>query len=188
VFEGHHMSHLEIRRFGIMEHLIPANWRRTIEHLRDEIHHTLDRWLHRQQQQHPDETAVQPWTPSSTGGPMMDFPASMIMGSPMLDVEETADNVVVTAELPGLEKEDFTVEMSGEWLRIRGEKKQQSEQRGRDYYYAERRYGAFSRAVALPCEVDADQANADYKNGVLWITLPKTAGAKARRINVEVKS
>lgn len=171
-----------------MDHLVPARWRHAIEHLREEIHHTLDRWFHRQQHPDTENAIVQHDLPVSTGGAIRGFPATMVTGGPVIDVEETDNDVVVAAELPGLEKEDIAVEMHGDWLRIRGEKKQESEQRGQGYYYAERRYGAFSRTIALPCEVDADQAAASYKNGVLRITLPKTAAAKSRRIDVDVKT
>jgi HSP20 family protein len=84
----------------------------------------------------------------------------MLSGGPVVDLEETDDNIIVTAELPGLDKDDFTVEISGERLSIRGEKKQETEEQGREYYYAERRYGAFARVVALPCEIDADKVEA----------------------------
>jgi HSP20 family protein len=170
-----------------MEYRIPTRWRHAVEHLRDEIHRVLERWFHRQQY-HDTDAVGRYELPVSTGGMIRDLPTAMVTGGPVIDIEETANDVVVAAELPGLEKEDITVEMHGDWLRIRGEKKQESEQRGEGYYYAERRYGAFSRTIALPCEVDADQATANYKNGVLKITLPKTAAAKSRRIDVEVKT
>jgi hypothetical protein len=77
--------------------------------------------------------------------------------------------------------------LSGERLIIRGEQKQSSERHGRDYYYAERSYGAFMRILPLPCEVDAEHAQARYKNGVLRVTLPKTAQAKSKRVKVQVR-
>jgi HSP20 family protein len=104
-----------------------------------------------------------------------------------MDIEETDTEIIVTAELPGLDKDDFTVDISGNRLRIRGEKKRSSEKQEHGYYYAERSYGAFARTVPLPCDIDADRATATSKNGTLRITLPKTEQAKANRIKVQVQ-
>jgi HSP20 family protein len=113
------------------------------------------------------------------------LPAVFRNGMPALDVVDEGDQVRVTAELPGLEKDDFEVEVNGDRLCIRGERKSDREERKGEYYYSERSYGSFSRSVALPAEVDSDKAKATYKNGVLHITLPKTEAAKGRRITVE---
>jgi HSP20 family protein len=111
----------------------------------------------------------------------------MFSTGPGLDVAETDDKVVVTAELPGLDQEDIAVDVSGDRLVIRGEKKAAMEKKGREYYYAEQSYGAFARTVVLPCEVDADKALAKYKNGVLRLSLPKTEQARTRRVQVKVR-
>lgn len=97
------------------------------------------------------------------------------------------DALLVTAELPGFDRDDFTVEVTGERLVIRGEKKQTSTRNGQGYTYTERRYGAFARAMRLPCEVETDKAQATYKNGILRLTLPKTARARASRVKVRVR-
>ena len=157
-----------------MTQLIPASWKHTLETLRAEMHHLCDRWLPRRA--HAVAPAEPPWASSL-----------VLAGGPCVDVEETEDDVIVTAELPGLEKEDFTVSLSGDRLTIHGEKKTSTEETGRHYYYAERRYGAFTRTLTVPCEVDADHARATYKNGVLRLTLPKTAQAKARRVAVTIR-
>ena len=94
--------------------------------------------------------------------------------------------MIVRAELPGLRSEDFTVETTADRLTIRGEKSVESEEQGRGFHRVERRYGAFVRSVALPCEVDRDRAEASYRNGVLRVTLPKTEAAKASRIKINV--
>jgi HSP20 family protein len=143
----------EMGKVSVMAQLIPANWRRGLERLRGELHRAIDQWQHRRVRSHDREVEV--WSPSL-----------MLSGGPVVDLEETDDNIIVTAELPGLDKDDFTVEISGERLSIRGEKKQETEEQGREYYYAKRRYGAFARVVALPCEIDADKVKARYKNGV----------------------
>jgi HSP20 family protein len=105
----------------------------------------------------------------------------------MIDLEETEDEVIVQAELPGLNKDDFTVEVSGNRLVLRGEKRHETEEQRQGYYYAEHSYGTFARVIALPCEVDAGKAVATYRNGLLRITLPKTAQAKAKRLSVHVQ-
>jgi HSP20 family protein len=151
---------------------VPVRWGDPLERVRDEMHTMLDRWLAPWRGEENDEWPA---------------PAPFFGGGPLIDVEETDDEVMVRAELPGLDENDFTVELTADRLILRGEKRQEAEERRRGYYYAERSYGAFARAIALPCEVDADKATAKYKNGVLRVTLPKTAQAKARRITVQVR-
>jgi HSP20 family protein len=157
-----------------MAQIVPARWKHALENLREEVHHVLDRWLSRRA--HVSDRNEGPWAP-----------ARIFSAGPGLDVAETDDEVIVTAELPGLDKEDFAVDVSGERLVIRGEKKAAIERKGRESYYAEQSYGAFARTVALPCEVEADKALAKYKNGVLRLTLPKTEQARARRVQVKIR-
>lgn len=192
-----------------MAQWIPDTWRRALVRLRDDIQNALARWLPRWGKE--KDTAYQvpvrrstpvewirddllsvfdrwlsPWRWGDVGDEIWPSPF-VFAGGPMVDVEETDDAVVVQAELPGLEKEDFTVEVSGNRLILRGEKRHEAEEQRHGYYYTERRYGAFTRVIPLPCEVEADSATAKYKNGLLRITLPKTARAKARRITVPVR-
>jgi HSP20 family protein len=101
--------------------------------------------------------------------------------SPRVDVAETDKEVVVSAELPGLDDEDIDVSLSRGMLTISGEKKQEKEKKGRNYYRVERSYGSFRRSVRLPAEVDTGKVDAVFRKGVLTITLPKTAEAKARK-------
>jgi HSP20 family protein len=108
-------------------------------------------------------------------------------GGPTIDLEETDNEVIVWAELPGLDKDDFTAEVMGNRLVLRGAKRHETEERRQGYYYAERSYGAFARAIALPCVVDVGKATATHKNGLLRITLPKTAQAKANRVTVQAR-
>jgi HSP20 family protein len=115
------------------------------------------------------------------------LPAVFDWGMPAMDVVEEDDKVRVTAELPGLEKDDFNVEVVGDRLIIRGEKKTDCEKKEGDYYYSECSYGSFSRSVDLPAEVDVDKAEATYKNGRLSLTLPKTEAAKSKRVKVAVE-
>jgi HSP20 family protein len=100
--------------------------------------------------------------------------------SPRVDVAETDNEIVVSAELPGLDDEDIDVSLSRGMLTISGEKKQEKEKKGRSYYHVERTYGSFQRSVALPSNVDTSKVDAVFRKGVLTITLPKTGGGKAR--------
>jgi len=103
---------------------------------------------------------------------------------PRLEVIEREGEYVVTAELPGLEEKDFQVEVHGNVLTLRGEKRseQAGEREGR--HFTERVYGEFRRGIELPVEVQSDKASASFKNGVLAVTLPKAETAKVRNIPV----
>jgi HSP20 family protein len=115
------------------------------------------------------------------------WPANMFSTPvPAINVEEGPDEVVVTAELPGLDKKDFRVQLQDQRLILQGEKKASREEKKRNYYYAESSYGSFYRAIPLPCEVDADHIQANCKHGVLKVRLPKTEKAKASTIQVQV--
>lgn len=105
---------------------------------------------------------------------------------PSLDLYEEKDSVVVKAELPGMKKEDVEVNLAGENLTIKGEKKEDKEVKEDDYYRRERSYGSFLRTVALPCEVKSDEIKASFKDGVLEIRMPKTEEAKKKSIAVKI--
>jgi HSP20 family protein len=104
--------------------------------------------------------------------------------APPLDIEETEDAIVVRAELPGMNKEDIKVSLSGDTLTIAGERKQESEKKGKTYFRVERAYGKFQRTVTLPAEVEGDKAKASYKAGVLELVLPKSEKSKAKEITI----
>jgi len=107
---------------------------------------------------------------------------------PRLDVTEDAKAFTVTAELPGLGEKDIDLSISGDTLTIRGEKKEEKEDTSRNYYYSERSYGSFTRAIPLPGQVETDKVSANFKKGVLTITLPKTAEAVEAARKIEVKT
>lgn len=114
------------------------------------------------------------------------FTTSMGTGLvPALDVEETDKNVVVRAELPGVEAKNVELFIRDNVLTIQGEKSQEEETKEHDYIRSERRYGSFRREIALPAEVDAAKVEAKYHNGVLTITVPKTAEREAKRIEIK---
>ena len=106
---------------------------------------------------------------------------------PSLDVSETKNELVVKAEVPGMDAKDIDISLSDGMLTIKGEKKQEKEEKEADYHLVERSYGAFVRSVQLPKEVKADKINASYKDGVLKITLPKSEEAKKKEIKIKVE-
>jgi HSP20 family protein len=107
---------------------------------------------------------------------------------PVVDVRETADEIQVSAELPGIAPEDVSVTVENGVLTISGEKKQEvvEGKEDADYHLFERRYGRFERSFTLPRTVDAEKVKARFQNGVLHITLPKLQEAKPRRVQIEV--
>ncbi len=107
--------------------------------------------------------------------------------TPALDVFDKGKDMVVKAELPGVEKKDVKVTMGGDVLNIRGERKAETEVKDEDYYACEQCYGAFSRSVYLPVKVHAGKIKADFKNGILSVTLPKAKEAKPKEISINVK-
>jgi len=107
--------------------------------------------------------------------------------TPKMDVTETEKEIVVTAELPGLDEKDIDVSLQNDRLTIKGEKKEEKEGKGKDYYRMERSYGSFSRTIPLPVEIETDKVEAKFKKGVLTITLPKTARAAAETKSIAVK-
>ncbi len=108
--------------------------------------------------------------------------------SPTVDVSENAKEVVISAELPGLDEKDVDVSLSKNTLTIKGEKRSESEDKGKDYHRSERSYGFFQRTIALPCEVDESRVDARFNKGVLKIVLPKSERALQERKKIEVKS
>lgn len=109
--------------------------------------------------------------------------------APHVDVSETDKGYEISAELPGLEQKDVNVELKDDVLTLSGQKKEEREEEEKDYYVSERRFGSFQRSFRLPASVDQSGISADFKNGVLKIALPKTAGAlkKSRKIDVKTK-
>jgi HSP20 family protein len=103
---------------------------------------------------------------------------------PRVDVSETGKEVRITAELPGLDEKDVEVTVTNNMLTIKGEKKVEKEEG--DYYHSERSYGYFDRTIALPQGIDADNAKAKFKKGVLKVTIPKKPEAQSSRRKIEL--
>lgn len=106
---------------------------------------------------------------------------------PSLDVSETKNDLVIKAELPGMDPSDIDISLNNGFLLIRGEKKQEKEEKDENYHLLERSYGSFTRSVRLPREVQSDKITASFKNGVLRITLPKAEEAKKKEIKIKVE-
>ena len=104
---------------------------------------------------------------------------------PRVDVSETGKEVRITADLPGLDEKDVEVTVTNNMLTIKGEKKVEKEEEDGDYYYSERNYGHFERTIALPQGIDADNAKAKFKKGVLKVTIPKKPEAQSSRRKIE---
>lgn len=105
---------------------------------------------------------------------------------PAVEMTESDGEVTVKMQVPGVEKDQLHLTVADDRLTVRGETRKESEEKRKNYYSQEIRYGAFQRSVPLPVEVDADKAVAGLKNGVLKITLPKSKQPKAQEIKVAV--
>jgi HSP20 family protein len=106
----------------------------------------------------------------------------------VVDVVEKEKQYEITAELPGLNQSDIQVNLSNDVLTIKGEKKEEKEEKKEDYHLSERRYGSFQRSFRVPDDIDADKIQANFKNGVLSITLPKRAEAQKKEQKIDVKT
>ena len=106
---------------------------------------------------------------------------------PAVDLYQTDDEVVVKASLPGMKSDDVQISITGDMLSLKGEFRQEDEKKERAYHLREQRYGAFERTFALPTDVIADKAKAEFENGILTITLPKAEEVKPKMITVKAK-
>jgi HSP20 family protein len=107
--------------------------------------------------------------------------------SPAVDMYQTDDEVVVRAALPGFKADEVQINVTGEVLTLRGETKHEEEKKDKAWHIREHRWGSFERSIALPTEVTADKAVADFENGILTITLPKAEEVKPKTISVKAK-
>jgi len=106
---------------------------------------------------------------------------------PTLDVGATEAEYTITVELPGVDQEDVRLELDGDTLRITGQKRQEKEEKRKDYYRVERSYGSFQRVLSLPEDADDEGINAVYKNGVMKISIPRKALSKTEAKQIEIK-
>ena len=114
--------------------------------------------------------------------------SSFSFSVPAIDMSEDEKAYKISAELPGIDAKDIDVSVSGDMLVLKGEKRQEKEEKDKNYHFSERAYGSFQRSFQLPSSVDRDKVAADFSKGVLTITLPKTAEAQKPQKKIEIKS
>lgn len=139
----------------------------SLTRLRDEIDALFERFLH------------EPW-----GSRILESLPARLGMAPRIDLTEDEDQVILEAELPGVEPDDVQINVASRTLTISGSKKSPPEEAKRQHHYAERQFGDFQRHVELPGSVDPDRVNAVFKNGVLIVTLAKRPEAKPRHIAI----
>ena len=113
---------------------------------------------------------------------------NQVWNTPAVDVAEKDKSYEITAELPGLDAKNVEVTLRNGNIVLKGEKQESKEAKAKDYYLQERQYGSFERSFALPEGVDASKVEATFSNGVLTVTLPKTAAAQKPETKVEIKA
>jgi Molecular chaperone (small heat shock protein) len=105
--------------------------------------------------------------------------------APYVDVAEKEGKLVIKADIPGVKKEDISVNVKGDMLEIGAERKEDTEEKGEGYLRRERTYGRYYRAIPLPAEVDKEKVNATFEDGVLSIELPKVEGKEVKKIEIK---
>lgn len=108
--------------------------------------------------------------------------------SPNVDIFENENSIVLEADLPGMKAGDFNLSIENYRLTLTGERKFEKEEKGENWHRVERNYGSFTRTFSLPNTVNVDEVKAEFKDGVLRVSLPKRDEVKARNINVTVKT
>jgi HSP20 family protein len=119
--------------------------------------------------------------------PSWRYESSFGINAPAVDVTDDSKAYKITAELPGMSDKDIDVSVTGDAIVLKGEKRQEREEKDKNRYVSERSYGAFQRTFALPDGVDSDKIGAEFAKGVLTLTLPKTADAQKQQKKIEVK-
>ncbi len=125
-----------------------------------------------------DDAFTRPWGLTENGRGM---------ALPAVDMYQTDDDVVVKMAVPGIKPEDVQISVTGDTLNIKGELKEETDNKEKTYHIREQRWGSFERTLSLPTDVRADKAQAEFENGVLTITLPKAEEVKPKTITVKAK-
>jgi HSP20 family protein len=147
---------------------------------KEESAKTPQRWSPFSEQWPFSESPFREWS-----GPLARLARTPARLSPAVDLTEDEKSYVVTAELPGVKKDDVTVEIQDDVLTIRGEKKSEREEKKDRSHWVERSYGSFSRAFTLPPTAVTESLKANFSDGVLTIEIPKKEAAKARQISIK---
>lgn len=162
-----------------IKNLIPSFGRKDVPVRRDEEHPFagLQREMNRL-----FEGFLQGWGPDP-------FPDRFGAFSPRIDVTEDDKTLKVIAELPGIAPRDIDISLSRDSLTIRGEKKDERENRKENYFYSERSFGSFARTIRIPREIEVNKVQADFKKGILTITMPKAGDSvqDAKKITVKAE-
>jgi HSP20 family protein len=124
----------------------------------------------------------------SRGFELESFRKAPGMFQPKVNVADGEKEIMVTVEIPGMDEKDIELSLTKDALTIKGEKKEEKEEKGKNYHRMERSYGSFSRTLLLPVEINTDKAEAAYKKGVLTIILPKTEKAVKETKKIPIKS
>jgi HSP20 family protein len=120
--------------------------------------------------------------------PLLRYETSFGVSAPVVDVVEKEKEYQISAELPGLDEKDVEVSIADDLLTIKGEKTEEKEEKAKNYYVSERRYGTFQRSFQIPSGVDADKIGASFQKGVLMVTLPKTQEAQTKEKKIAIKA
>lgn len=110
---------------------------------------------------------------------------SMASFRPATDIAETADALEVRLDAPGMKPEDISIEVTGNVLKISGERKEEKEEKGKTFHRVERRSGQFYETMTLPCAVKEDKVEAKFDDGVLTVTMPKSEEAKTHKVQIK---
>jgi HSP20 family protein len=127
------------------------------------------------------------WTDYPLAGRRGERALASSVFSPRVDVSETDTEVKVSAELPGMEEKDVSVEMDDSAITVRGERREEKEDKGKNWHSRERTYGSFHRVIPLPASVDGAKAKAKFKKGILTVTVPKREEAQAKRKAIAIE-
>jgi len=108
--------------------------------------------------------------------------------SPKVDVTESDKEIRVSAELPGMDEHDIDITLNHDFLTIKGEKREENEDKGKDYYRMERSYGSFCRSIPIPVEIETDKVKASFRKGILTIKIPKSQKSIEEKKKITVKT
>lgn len=166
---------VEVKRSGV-----PARQPDTWRSFRNEMDRLFDRFRHDFDWPSLPRlfTLPAPWPETGAFG----------VSAPPIEISEDGKTYKIAAELPGLDPKDIEVVISGDMLVLKGEKREEKEEKGKNTYLSERSYGAFERSFALPEGIDRDKLAADFSKGILTITLPKKPEAQKPAKKIEVKA
>ncbi len=135
--------------------------------VQDEMNRMFDRFLSREGWEDDESLSKANWYPS-------------------VDVSENKDEFVITAELPGMKKDDVQITFANNVLKIEGERNKEEEKQDTNYHRVERSYGKFVRSFQVPSQIQGDKIGADFKNGILTIHLPKAEAAKPKEVEIKI--